>query len=138
MSNFLFLVSGCFGFPSVQHSASGKLAETWAYFHQKIDFHCGWPFLLLNSLVLMNQHFPMEKHSFGKLPVRMKPRFNMLQNPSRTGFILYSCAYEQFYSSLASLYYNKIITQMQISLVKVFIMRITIFATGKIMKCIDI
>lgn len=132
MSNLLFLVLGCFGFPSVQHSASGKLAEAWAYFHCQTDFHCRWPFLLLNASGLMNQHFPMEKHSFGEVPVRTKPRSNTLQNPSRMGFILYSCTYKQFYSSLVSLYYNKIITLLQISQVKVFIVRITIFATGKI------
>lgn len=129
---------GMLWFPSVQHSASGKLAEAWAYFHWKTDFHCSWPFLMLNALVLMNQHFPMEKHSFGEFPGRIKPRFNTLQNPSRTAFILYSCTYKQFYSSLVSLYYNKITTQIQISHVKVFIVRITIFATGKIMRCIDI
>lgn len=138
MSNFLFLVLGCFGFPSVQHSASGKLAEGWAYFHWKIDFHCSWPFLLLNASLLMNQHFPMEKHSFGEFPVRKKPKSNTLQNPSRTGFILYSCTYKPFYSSLVSLYYNKIITQIPNITGEVFIVGIIIFATGKIMKCIDI
>lgn len=70
-------------------------------------------FSTAKCLGLMNQHFPMEKHSFGEFPVSTKPGSSTLQNPSRTGFILCRCTYKQFYCSLVSLYYNKIITQIQ-------------------------
>lgn len=85
----------------------------------------------------MSQCFPMEKHSFGEFPVTMKPRFNILQNPLKTGFILCSCTYKQFYSSLLSLYSKKY-KQIQTLLLYILIMRMSIFASGNIMQGIRI
>lgn len=68
----------------------------------------------------------------------MKPRFDILQNPSRRGFILRGCTYKQYFSSMLSLDSKKNQTDANIIAPGIYNEDVYFFASGKIMQGIDI